>query len=70
MAKKSKSEFATGYNHFINHGIMTPENSKEFLTQMKQASGLPSSQIFRHVKHRKVDVEQAQIEAMMGKLGT
>lgn len=66
--RRSKSDFANGYNYMMNTGIINPTNAQHVLQQMSQASNLPAHEIFKHVTRRKVDIEQAQIEAMMSKL--
>ena len=69
MAKKSKSDFASGFNYMMNTGIINPDNAQQVLHQMSQASNLPKHDILKHVKLRKQDMEKAKVEQMMARLG-
>ena len=69
VKKKSKSDFAGGFNHMMNTGIINPDNAQQVINQMTQASNLPRHEIFKHVKARKSDIEKARVAQIMGNLG-
>jgi hypothetical protein len=71
MVKKRKSEFAAGLEHLMNHTPMNPftPNGSAVFKQMSQASGLPLSQMLKHIgKASKVNADQVRIQNRLGML--